>query len=86
MDTRPHGAVTWAHPPRSPRHDRACHSAVYALSRNRTRAQAADPPPVVDVEGQPLAANAERLAKALDFLGAPLPADTAKALAKAIDG
>ena len=29
---------------------------------------AADPPPVVDVEGQPLAANAERLVKALDFL------------------
>ena len=35
---------------------------------------AADPPPVVaDVEGQPLAANAERLVKALEFLGAPLP-------------
>src|SRR5579862_4094274 len=29
----------------------------------------------VDVEGQPLAANVERLREALDFLGAPLPAD-----------
>ena len=47
--------------------------------------QAADPPPVVDVEGQPLAANAERVVKTLDFLGAPLPADTAKVLAKAIE-
>jgi hypothetical protein len=47
-------------------------------------APAADPPPIVDVEGQPLAANAERLVKALDFLGAPLPADATKALAKAI--
>ena len=40
---------------------------------------------MVDVEGQPLAANAERVAKTLDFLGAPLPADTAKVLAKAIE-
>ena len=48
-------------------------------------APAVDPPPVIsDVEGQPLAANAERLAKALEFLGTPLPADTAKALAKAV--
>ena len=29
-------------------------------------------------KGQPLAANAERLVKALDFLGAPMPADTAQ--------
>ena len=49
-------------------------------------ALAADPPPVVgDVEGQPLAANAARIVKALDFLGAPLPADAAKTLAAAID-
>ena len=45
----------------------------------------ADPVPVVsDVEGQPVAANAERLAKALDMLGAPLPADTAAALKAAV--
>src|SRR5262245_436013 len=48
-------------------------------------ATAADPPPVVAVEGQPFAANAGRLMKALDFLGAPLPADAAKELAKAIE-
>ncbi len=49
-------------------------------------AVAADPPPVVaDVEGQPLAANAERLAKALQFLGAPLPPDAAKELHAAIE-
>src|SRR3954468_14625267 len=35
---------------------------------------------VGDVEGQPLAANVERLARALEFLGAPLPAATAKEL------
>ena len=47
---------------------------------------AVEPPPIItDVEGQPLAANAERLAKALDFLGMPLPEATAKELATAID-
>lgn len=47
---------------------------------------AADLPPVIgDVEGQPLAANAERLVKALDFLGTPLPAATAKELQSAIN-
>ena len=50
------------------------------------RPTAADPPPVVtDVEGQPVAANAERLAKALEFLGAPLPKETAKELQAAIE-
>src|SRR5262245_25598801 len=45
----------------------------------------ADALPVVgDVEGQPLAANAERLAKALEYLGSPLPADVAKALDAAV--
>jgi hypothetical protein len=49
-------------------------------------APAADPPPVVgDVEGQPLAENAGRLMKALNFLGAPLPADVAKELQAAIE-
>jgi len=50
------------------------------------RLSAADAPPVVaDVEGQPLAANAERLTKALQFLGAPLPADPTQELQAAID-
>jgi hypothetical protein len=35
----------------------------------------AAPPPVVDVEFQPLAAQARRLVETLDFLGEPLPAD-----------
>src|SRR5262249_33447629 len=37
----------------------------------------------IDVEGQPLAANINRLLKALDFLGNPLPPDTTKALSAA---
>jgi hypothetical protein len=41
-------------------------------------------PIVSDVEGQPLGANAERLAKALEFLGTPLAEGTAKALGAAI--
>jgi hypothetical protein len=44
-------------------------------------AQALDP---IAVEGQPLAGNAQRLMEALDFLGAPLPADDASALREAI--
>ncbi|MBA4067593.1 MAG: hypothetical protein C0501_28590 [Isosphaera sp.] len=61
-------------------------AALLALFALPTASPAADPPPVVaGVEGQPLAANAARLVKALDFLGAPLPAGPAKALAKAID-
>ena len=38
----------------------------------------------VEVEGQPLAANAERLAKALQFLGSPLPERVASRLHDAI--
>src|SRR5437016_1154790 len=34
----------------------------------------------VEVEGQPLAANADRLSQALDFMGAPLSAETKAAL------
>ncbi len=37
-----------------------------------------------EAEGQPLAANVQRLVQALDLLGAPLPAATNKALAVAI--
>jgi hypothetical protein len=36
--------------------------------------------PAIPVEGQPLAANVQRLIQALDFLGAPLPNDTQTAL------
>src|SRR5262245_55149193 len=38
----------------------------------------------VDVEGQPLAANANRLLEALQFLGAPLSAETTTALQTAM--
>lgn len=38
-----------------------------------------------EVEGQPLAANADRLLKALEFLGAPLPNATTQKLQKAIE-
>jgi hypothetical protein len=41
---------------------------------------------VSDVEGQPLASNAERLMQALDFLGASLPKDVAAGLTSAIQG
>jgi hypothetical protein len=37
----------------------------------------------IDVEGQPLAGNAQRLLKALEFLGHPMSADQAKAIEKA---
>src|SRR5262249_49462457 len=37
----------------------------------------------VAVEGQPLAANVKRLLQALDYLGAPLPTDTHRALTAA---
>jgi hypothetical protein len=49
-----------------------------------TPANAAPALEPVEVEGQPLAANVERLAQALDFLGAPLDAETRKALAPAL--
>src|SRR5262249_53215562 len=41
--------------------------------------------PSVDVEAQPLAANIRRLVQALDFIGAPLPADLQTTLQKAGD-
>ncbi len=40
---------------------------------------------VSDVEGQPLGQNADRISKALEFLGFPLPKDTAKNLNDAIE-
>jgi len=42
-----------------------------------------DSPPIVAVEGQPLAANAKRLVEALEFLGTPLPDESARAVADA---
>jgi hypothetical protein len=48
--------------------------------------RAADPLPVVgDVEGQPLGQNADRIAKALDFLGRALPKDVQKELTAAVE-
>ncbi len=44
----------------------------------------AQTPPAVDVEGQPLAKNVERLVQALDLLGAPFPADKLAELRTAI--
>src|SRR5262249_24276681 len=43
----------------------------------------AQPPEPVDVEGQPLAANVERVARALESLGAPLPGELTAELARA---
>jgi hypothetical protein len=45
----------------------------------------AEDPAIVEVETQPLAANARRLIEALEFLGRPLPAETAQALERALD-
>lgn len=44
-----------------------------------------DAPPIVDVEGQPLAANVTRLIEAMAHLGAPFPKDVAKNLTEAGD-
>jgi hypothetical protein len=61
-------------------------AAVLALLGFVSAARAIDAPPVVGgVEGQPLAANAARVVKTLDFLGTPFPADAGKELGKAID-
>lgn len=54
--------------------------AAFALAHG---AHADEVPTVDDVEGQPLAANATRLAEALDYLGNPLPEETKAALRKA---
>jgi len=47
-------------------------------------AATAEPLEVIEVEGQPLAANAQRLMQALDFLGAPLANDVRAKLQSAI--
>jgi hypothetical protein len=46
--------------------------------------RAAESPPVIEVEGQPLAANAWRLTRALEFLGAPISSDVRQKLDAAI--
>jgi Ca2+-binding EF-hand superfamily protein len=61
-------------------------TALLVLFTSNANLMAVDPPPVVGgIEGQPLAANAARLVKSLEFLGTPLPAAIAKDLSKAID-
>lgn len=45
---------------------------------------AAEPLPVVEVEGQPLASNAQRIVQALDSLGAPLASEARETLESAI--
>ena len=58
---------------------------LLALAVLATASPAADIPVIGDVEGQPLAANAGRVLKTLDMLGAPLPEDATRALDKAIE-
>lgn len=53
--------------------------AGWALSLLAANASAQELAPVA-VEGQPLAANVRRVEQALEYLGAPLPADSLKAL------
>ncbi|HBJ85779.1 MAG TPA: hypothetical protein DDZ88_18280 [Verrucomicrobiales bacterium] len=57
---------------------------VCALFALLSVAAAAEPLPVIEVEGQPLAANAQRLMQALDFLGAPFANDARAKLQEAI--
>ena len=54
-------------------------AALWALASTSRSVQAA----VVEVEGQPLAANVERLIKAMDFLGTPIQPDLSRKLAEA---
>ena len=48
-------------------------------------APAAEKPPVVDEEGQPVAANVKRVLDALDFLGTPLPKEADDAVRAAVE-
>jgi hypothetical protein len=48
---------------------------ICALFALLSVAVAAEPLPVIEVEGQPLVSNARRVVQALDFLGAPLAAN-----------
>src|SRR5947209_863075 len=59
---------------------------LFALVLLAFSLHAADPLPIVgDVDGQPLGQNADRVAKALDTLGTPLPADVKSALAASVE-
>ena len=61
--------------------------AAHPSRRQEPRAApAADPLPTVAVEAQPLAANVERLVRALEVLGAPLPANVRADVAAASRG
>src|SRR5437016_5062753 len=53
---------------------------VLSVPEATARARGQEP---ATTEGQPLAANAERVVRAMESLGAPLPAETAAELAKA---
>jgi hypothetical protein len=61
-----------------------CQAAAVLLVGLAQGAGRADEVPAVEVERQPLAANVKRLLDALDFLGAPLPEATHKALQPAL--
>jgi hypothetical protein len=59
-------------------------AACISLALAAVNASAADLPDPIPVAGQPIAANAARVAEALTFLGAPLPEAVAAPLARAI--
>ncbi len=60
----------------------AVRALVFTLLLGRV-ALAADPLPIGDVDGQPLAANVKRVIEALQFLGSPLPGDEIEKLSAA---
>lgn len=57
--------------------------ALKSWGDERAQPAAADRPPVVEVEGQPLGANVTRLVRALEMQGTPLPMVTVAALSEA---
>lgn len=59
-----------------------CSLVLAALAVRAARAQKLE---TVEVEGQPLAANVKRLMEAMEYLGAPLPAEVSKSLKDAAD-
>jgi hypothetical protein len=61
----------------------ACSAAGLSVVGSTGAASGANALPVVSVEGQPLAAIVQRVAEALDHLGAPLPAQTRRELTAA---
>ncbi len=69
--------------PRTPHPRRLAHAAVPLALLALAAVTLGQPPTPVDVEGQPLGANVVRVLEALQFLGAPLPADTVRDLQQA---